>query len=90
MRRAYREALMSAATVALVLLVLVSIDERVRNQVGMRVMMNPTHELAAAGQQAQTLTAVIAEVARDQSLTHAPLLIFALAATVLVLFMLRT
>jgi hypothetical protein len=56
----------------------------------MRVMTNPTHELAAAGQQAQTLTAVIAEVARDQSLTHAPLLIFALAATVLVLFMLRT
>jgi hypothetical protein len=29
-------------------------------------------------------------VARDQSIEHAPLVIFVLAATVLVLFMLRT
>jgi hypothetical protein len=88
--RAFREALMSVATVALVLLVLVSIDDRVRNELSLRFMSNPSHGLAAAGHQARTLTAVVAEAARDQSLAHAPLLVFSLAATVLVLFMLRT
>ena len=90
MRRAFREALMSAATVALVLLVLVSIDDRVRNEIAVRFMSNPSHQLTAAGRQAQTLTAIVAQAARDQSLAHAPLLIFSVAATVLVLFMLRT
>jgi hypothetical protein len=90
MRRALREALMSAATVALVLLVLVSFDDRVRSEIGVRFGGNPTHQLSAAGQQAQTLTAVITDAARDQSVAHAPLLIFAVASTVLVLFMLRT
>ena len=33
---------------------------------------------------------VVAQVAYDQGVEHAPLMIFALAATVLVLFMLRT
>ena len=42
------------------------------------------------GQHVRDLTSVIAGAARDQSLEHAPLLIFALAATVLVLLMLRT
>ena len=90
MRRAFKDALMSAGTVALVLLVLVSVDDRVRSEVGARFVSNPTHQLTAAGRQAQTLTAVLAEAARAQSLAHAPLLIFAVAATVLVLFMLRT
>lgn len=90
MRRAFNEALLSAGTVAVVLLVLVGIDDRVRGEIALRFMSNPTQELAAAGHQAGTLTAVIAQAARDQSLAHAPMLIFALAATVLVLFMLRT
>jgi hypothetical protein len=90
MRRAFREALMSAGTVALVLLVLVTVDDRVRSAISLRVATSPSHQLTAAGHQAQTLTAVVAQAARDQSLAHAPLLIFALAATVLVLFMLRT
>jgi hypothetical protein len=90
MRRAFNEALLSAVAVAFVLLVLVGIDDRVRGEFALRFMSHPTQGLAAAGQSAQTLTAVIAEAAREQSLAHAPLLIFALAATVLVLFMLRT
>ena len=53
-------------------------------------MSNPTQEIASAGQQAHHFTTVIATAAREQSLAHAPMLIFALAATVLVLFMLRT
>jgi hypothetical protein len=90
MRRAFGEALLSAGTVAVVLLVLVGVDDRVRSELTQRFMSNPTQEIASAGQHAQHLTTVIAIAAREQSLAHAPMLIFALAATVLVLFMLRT
>jgi hypothetical protein len=90
MRRAVNEALMSAGTVAMLLLVLIAVDDRVRDQVSLRFVSHPTTELAAASSRVRDLTSVIAEAARDQSLAHAPLLIFALAATVLVLFMLRT
>jgi hypothetical protein len=90
MRRAFGEALMSAGTVALVLLVLIGIDDQVRSELSLRLMAHPTEQLATAGQQARHITTVIATAAREQSLAHAPLLIFALAAAVLVLFMLRT
>jgi hypothetical protein len=89
MRRAFGEALMSAGTVAVLLLALVAVDSRVRDEISRRVA-RPSVELAGAGQHVRDLTSVIAEAARDQSLGHAPLLIFALAATVLVLLMLRT
>jgi hypothetical protein len=90
MRRAFGEALMSAGTVALVLLALVALDDRVRDEVSRRISNRPSVELATAGQHVRDLASVIAEAAHHQSLAHAPLLIFALAATVLVLFMLRT
>jgi hypothetical protein len=90
MRRAFGEALMSAGTVLVVLLVLVGIDDRVRGELSQRFMSNPTQEIVSAGQHARNLTTVIAVAAREQSLAHAPLLIFALAAAVLTLFMLRT
>jgi hypothetical protein len=90
MGRPFREALMSAGTVVIVLLVLVGIDDHVRSELSQRYMSNPTQEIASAGQHARQLTTVIAVAAREQSLAHAPMLIFALAATVLVLFMLRT
>lgn len=90
MRRATKEALLSVTTVALVLLVLVGIDDHVRSEIALKFTANPTQEIAAAGQHARALTSVVAVAARHQSLEHAPMLIFALAATVLVLFMLRT
>jgi hypothetical protein len=90
MRRPVREALLSAATLALVLLVLVSIDDRVRGEFRSRFAAGPSHQLVTAGNEAHTLTAMVAQVARDQALAHAPLVIFATAATVLVVFMLRT
>jgi hypothetical protein len=46
--------------------------------------------LASAGHQVQTLTSVISQAAHKQSREHAPLLMFAMAAAVLTLFMLRT
>ncbi len=90
MRRSLREALLSAGTVIVLLLVLVAADDRVREQISQRVVAHPSVQLASAGLQARDLITVIAQAARDQSLGHAPLLIFTLAAAVLVLFMLRT
>lgn len=90
MRRPLREVLMSVGTVVILLLILIAADDRVRDQFSRRVAARPSVELASAGRQLRDFTTVIAEAARDQSLGHAPLLIFTLAATVLVLFMLRT
>ena len=90
MRRVFREALMSAGTLVTLLLVLIATDDRVRDQISQRVFARPSTELASAGRQLSELTTVIAAAARYQSLEHTPLLIFALAAAVLVLFMLRT
>ena len=81
---------MSAGTVAILLLVLIAFDDRVRDQVSRRVIAHPSMELASAGRQVRIFTTVIASAARDQGLGHAPLLVFTLAAGVLVLFMLRT
>ena len=90
MRRAFREALMSAGTVTVLLLALVAVDDRVRAAVSRVFTTRPSMELAGTGQQVSDLTHAIAEAARSQSLAHAPLLVFALAAGVLVVFMLRT
>jgi hypothetical protein len=81
---------MSAGTVVILLLVLIAFDDRVRDHVSRRVVAHPSLELASVGRQVSDFTTVIAQAARDQSLGHAPLVIFTLAAAVLVLFMLRT
>jgi hypothetical protein len=90
MRKAFGEAVLSVATIGLVLLILVGMDDNVRSEFSMRFLSNPTQQLESAGHNARALTAVVAQAAHDQSIAHAPMLIFALAATVLVLFMLRT
>jgi hypothetical protein len=90
MRRVFREGLMSAGTIAILLLVLIGMDERVREQVSLRLFTQPSVELASASRHAVTLTSVVVQAVHQQSLGHAPLLIFTLAAAVLVLFMLRT
>ena len=51
---------------------------------------NPTDAIAGIGGRITEVVAIVAQAMRSQSLEHAPLVIFALAATVLVLFMLRT
>lgn len=89
-RRRFNEVLMSVGAVVLLLMVLVAIDDRVREQFSLRLSSRPSRELAAAGQQVRDLSEVIFEAVRDQSLDHAPMVIFVLAAGVLVLFMLRT
>jgi hypothetical protein len=81
---------MSAATVAILLMVLIGADDRVRDRLSLRLVTHPSVELASVSRQVTDIVSVISLAAREQSIGHAPLLIFTLAAAVLVLFMLRT
>jgi hypothetical protein len=90
-RRVFYDALLSAGALTLLLLVLIAIDDRVREQIALRFTDgHTTAQLAGATTQVQDLYTVIADVARQQSLEHAPLMLFAMAGTVLVMFMVRT
>jgi len=89
MRRTWSEVVLTVGTLTVLVMVLVAIDPGVRDQVSLR-MSAPSVSIAAAGHHARDLASVIADAARRQSLDHAPMLIFGLVATVLVLFMLRT
>jgi hypothetical protein len=87
MRRAFGDAMISIGAVVLLLMMLISIDPRVREQVSGVVSTGP---VASISSQMREITSVVVSAARDHSIDQAPLMIFALAATVLVLFMLRT
>jgi hypothetical protein len=90
MRGAYREALMSAGAMTILLLALFAGDARIRDQFSQRFVARPSLELASVDRQVRDVTTAIAHAASAQSRAHAPLLIFSVAAAVLVLFMLRT
>jgi hypothetical protein len=91
MRRVLGDALVSLGALAALLTTLVLVDDRVREQVSLRLSgTRPSDELVNAGTHLRTLVTVVLEALRDQSVEHAPMLLFVLAATVLVLFMLRT
>jgi len=81
---------MSASALAILLAVLISIDDRVREQVGAIARGASTSTLADAGNQLSEVASVLFYAAQTQSLEHAPLMIFVVTATVLVLWMLRT
>ena len=90
-RRAFGDVAMSIGALLVLLLALVSIDDRVREQVSLRISSGrtTTTELVAAGTKARNLADVMFEAARDQSIEHAPLVIFVTGAVVLLVFMLR-
>jgi hypothetical protein len=89
MRRVFGDAMISLCSVLLLLVVLVSVDPRVREHVaGLWTPGSPT--VSTINRQARTVTSVVISAARDHSIDQAPLMIFAVAATVLTLVMLRT
>jgi hypothetical protein len=90
MRPAIGEWLMSAAALGVVGLTMMAVDDRVREQVALRLGTDPSVQLSTAGAHVRNLATVMLEALHDQSSEHAPLLIFVLAAIVLVLVMLRT
>jgi hypothetical protein len=88
--RALSDAAISVAALFVLLATLVSIDDRVRERVG-GVLHPPTSsELAGASQEVGSIVSLLVDAVRDQSMANGPMVIFAVAATVLVLFMLRT
>jgi len=75
----------------LLLVALVSIDERVRERVERLVTTPPSSsEIVGVGAEIENVSTLVYKAARDQSVEHAPMVIFAVAAVVLVGFMLRT
>jgi hypothetical protein len=90
MRRAFVEVLMSVGAITLLLITLVALDVRVREQLTHRLVGRPSAEVSTSINYVRNAAHVLAAAARTQSFAHAPLLIFALAASVLFVFMLRT
>jgi len=90
MRRAFDNALLSAGAAVILLLVLVAVDPNVRSQVWRQAATSPSVHLADASNQANHIAHVLFQALRDQSFANAPMLIFAIAAGILVVFMLRT
>ena len=90
MRRVFGDALISAAALAVLVVGLVAIDERVRDRVSLMIR---TGDVSSSFGSATSLVGNVADVlilaARDQSLDHAPLAVFVVAATALVLAMLK-
>ena len=91
MGRRLKGGLAAAGSLAAVVLGMAVMNEHVRNAV--RRIANgdgaPPEMMASAHRLQQGLLVAL-DAVRDQSIDHAPLTIFALAATVLLLFMLRT
>ena len=91
MQRRFSEFLISAGALVALIVVLAAFDGRVREQIELRLAAGSASEqVADAGGVVRDLAAVIFDAVRDQSIQHAPLVIFVLAATTLLEFMLRT
>ena len=90
-KRLVGDGLISLSALAVLLTVLVSVDSRVREQVEQRFVPGRAEaELTDVVSTVQHVGGVLFEAARRQSIEHAPMVIFVLAACVLVMFMLRT
>lgn len=90
MRRAFGDALISAAALVVLLVGLVVIDDRVRERVMSVIRTGEvSSSVGSITSLASDVAGVLVMAARDQSLDHAPLAVFVVAATALVLAMLR-
>jgi hypothetical protein len=87
MKLGIRQGIASAAVFGAVLLMLISVDDRVRDRFGDLVAGS---SVSPWGDRAGDLVGALMSAVRYQSIENAPLLIFAAAGAVLVAFMLRT
>ena len=83
-----QQALASSAVFAVIILALVSVDERVKDRV--RELAAGGDSLGSLGERAAYLGDVVMTAARHQSIENAPLVVFATVGAVLFLFMVRT
>lgn len=80
---------MSVGALAIILMVLVSFDSRVREQVNLR-LSSPSAVVSEASHGLKSMAGIVLGALRAQSLDRAPLLIFVFGAVILFLFMLKT
>lgn len=80
--------MISAGVLAIVAATIMAMDVRVREQVG--IAMASTSTVGDAGARLREVGSVVLDAAQTQSIEHAPMLIFVVAASVLLLFMVRT
>ena len=89
--RAFGDVLISAGALLALIAMLAAFDGRVREQISLRVGAGRTSaQVVDAGVAIRDLTGVVFDAVRDESIEHAPLVIFVLGGTVLLLVMLRT
>jgi hypothetical protein len=86
-RRVLGDAVISFCALLALLLMLVAIDPRVRVQVASAWSGSTS---TSVSKDMREISTVVLSAIQDRGIDNAPLMIFALAATVLVLFMLRT
>ena len=90
-KRAIGDALISVGALCALIGLLAAFDPRVREQISMRLSPGqPAAQVAGAEATVRNLVSVVFVAARDQSIEHAPLVIFVLLAMALFVFMLRT
>ena len=89
MHRVFKDALISGAALIILLVALVAIDDRVRARFEAAVQGDLSSDVRSATSMASDVAGVLVIAARDQSIDHAPMVVFVFAATVLVLGMLR-
>jgi len=90
MRRRFNDVVISVLALAALLLMLVSVDPRVRDQVQTTLNTPPTSTIRSVTSGVRDVSKVVVRAAEDHSLANAPMVIFGVAAAVLVVFMLRT
>ncbi len=89
-RRSLKDALMSFGAVLLLALILIAMDGRVREQVALRFETHDAASLAQTSTKVRDLADVVLDVVRDRTSSERTLVVFVVAATVLVVFMVRT
>lgn len=83
-----QQALASSAVFGLVLVILVSVDQRVRER--FNEVISGGESIGSIGDRVSYLGDAVMTAARHQSIENAPLVVFATAGAVLFLFMVRT
>ena len=83
-----RQGIVSAAVFGAVVMMLVSVDSRVRERFS--DLLSGGHGVSPWGDRVGDLVGALGSAVRYQSIENAPLLVFAAAGAVLVAFMLKT
>ena len=89
MQRGWRDTLMSAVALAIIVLVLINFDSHLREEVQLRVS-SPSAMIEDTTHGAKNVASGVLDALRGHSLDRAPLLMFVFGAGVLLVFMLKT